>query len=108
MADEGKARITDLGDGLEQIQHPIENPNILGDVQYLYTNYGQIVVTDTDLRIAFGDRQPPVGSVKPLLGVVMSREFASNFIQMVAKIAPALEKVKAKLDASAQPPPEIP
>jgi hypothetical protein len=86
----------------------MENPNIVGDVEYLYANYAQIVATDTDLRIGFGDRRPPIGKVKPLVGIVMSHEFARQFVQIVARIGPALEKAKATLETQPQPPQEIP
>jgi hypothetical protein len=38
----------------------------------------------------------------------MSHEFARQFVQIVARIGPALEKAKATLETQPQPPQEIP
>jgi hypothetical protein len=107
MADDSRTKVTNLGDGLERVDHTVDNPNIFGEVEYFYSTYVQIIATATDVRLAFGDRRPPIGKVKPLLGVILPHEVAKHLVEIVAKIGPAIEKAKETLDAPAEPPPDV-
>ena len=74
-----------------------ENPFIMDKVDYVYGTYAQFMVNSLDIRIAIGDRMPPDGHVKPLLGITLPHEIAKSFLKAmsenVAKIDMLLEKM---------------
>jgi hypothetical protein len=76
-----------------------DSPVILDKVDYVYVSYSQMLANTQDFRIAFGDRTPPDGAVKPILGLVMSHDHARALLKTlsinVPKIDLLLEKVKA-------------
>jgi hypothetical protein len=95
MSEEEKDRVVkDLDPRLEKVSIPADNPQILDKVDYFYTSYAQFMVTNVDLRIAFGDRTPPKGEVKPVVGIIMTHEHARTFVNSAEKIKLALDVMK--------------
>lgn len=85
-----------------------ENPMILDQVDYAYVSYSQFMVSNTDFRLAFGDRRPPDGKVKPLFGIVMSNRHARDFFRALKSLEGAFDKVEQHETRGAplNPPPE--
>ena len=80
----------------------IENPMILDKVDYAYVSYAQVSANSLDFRIAFGDRMPPDGHVKPTCGVIMSHAHAKALLAVLAANVPKIDKLFEELahDAS--------
>ncbi|MGO9261966.1 MAG: hypothetical protein ACLQU1_37530 [Bryobacteraceae bacterium] len=81
----------DLGGGSKIVAVSAEMPMILDKVEYIYVAYSQFMVTAGDLRIAFGDRLPPDGNVKPSMGIIMSHHHAKEFFAAIHKLQAAFE-----------------
>jgi hypothetical protein len=77
-----------------------DNPFIMDKVDYVYATYAQFMVNSLDIRIAIGDRMPPDGHVKPILGITLPHEVAKSFLKAmsenVAKIDVLLEQMNQK------------
>jgi hypothetical protein len=81
----------------EPIQLITENPTILDKVDYVYVSYAQVSANSLDFRIAFGDRIPPDGHVKPIVGVIMSHIHAKALLAVLSVNVPRIEKMLEKL-----------
>ena|ERR1035441_10299521 len=78
-----------------------ETTMILDKVDYAYVSYAQVSANSLDFRIAFGDRIPPDGHVKPTFGVIMSHTHAKALLTVLAANVPKIDKVLEELDRDA-------
>lgn len=62
-----------------------ENPSIVEKVDYIYVTYAQFTVNNLDVRIALGDRMPPNGNVKPLVGIILPHDVAKSFVRAMSE-----------------------
>lgn len=81
-----------------------ENPTILDKVDYAYVSYAQVSANNLDFRIAFGDRIPPDGHVKPTFGVIMSHIHAKALLAVLSANVPKIEKLLEQLSHDASQP----
>ena len=69
----------------------VENPFIMDKVDYVYVTYAQLAVNSLDIRIALGDRMPPDGRVKPLIGLTLPHDVAKSFFKAMAEAIPKID-----------------
>ena len=94
-----------------EVQLITEKPLILDKVGYAYVSYAQVAVNTLDFRIAFGDRIPPGGDVKPIAGVVMSHAHAKALLEVLSANVPKIDiLLKRVMEKTASKPsnPETP
>lgn len=76
-------------------------------VDYTYVSYTQFVSSSNDVRILFGDRLPPDGRPRPLLGIVLSHAHAKSvleaFANQMAQLDAALKAAKAEEPEKVEP-----
>jgi hypothetical protein len=90
MADESNKEI--------EVRTLRDAPLILDKVEYVYVSYSQLSASNHDFRIAFGDRIPPEGTVKPVIGLIMSHNHARALLEVLEANIP---KIQAAFDADA-------
>lgn len=74
-----------------------ETPMILDKVDYVYTSYAQVAINSLDFRIAFGDRIPPDGAVKSVVGIVMSHDHAKALLEVLSTNVPKIDLLRERL-----------
>src|SRR5664279_3532305 len=79
-----------------------ENPSIVEKVDYVYATYAQFTVNNLDVRIALGDRMPPDGHVKPLVGIVLPHQVAKSFVMAMAEGVSKIDVLLKRLDQENQ------
>jgi hypothetical protein len=52
-----------------------EELSIFDNVQYVFVNYAEVALSDTNVRIALGDDLPS-GPIQPKVGLIMPVEYA--------------------------------
>lgn len=83
-----------------------ETPMILDKVDYVYSSYAQVGVNNLDFRIAFGDRLPPDGHVKPIVGIVMSHIQVRALLEVLSSHVPKIDMLLARLASMENKTPE--
>ena len=73
---------------------PVEG--FMDQVTYTYSNVVQIMSNNLDVRIAFGDRIPPTGKVKPLLGITLTHAHAQRLATALQQNIERTEGMAAK------------
>ena len=84
-----------------------ENPMILDKVDYVYVAYAQVGVNNLDYRIAFGDRLPPEGRVKPVVGIVMSHDHAKALFKALSTSVPQIDALLEQVARTQKHNPEL-
>jgi hypothetical protein len=74
-----------------------ETSMILDKVDYVYASYAQVSTNNLDFRIAFGDRLPPEGHVKPVVGIVMSHVHAKALLEVLSVNVPKIDVLMESL-----------
>jgi hypothetical protein len=81
----------------DSIKTITENPMILDKVDYAYSSYAQVSINNLDFRIAFGDRMPPDGAVKPIVGIVMSHDNAKSLLEVLSTNVPKIDRLREEM-----------
>jgi|ERR1035441_5941311 hypothetical protein len=74
-----------------------ETPMILDKVDYVYASYAQVSTNNLDFRLAFGDRLPPDGHVKPVIGIIMSHVHAKALLEVLSVNVPKIDALMDRL-----------
>lgn len=66
-------------------------PDLLGLVDYSYSNIVRVSHSAADVRIAFGDIGP-MGELKPKFGVVLTRKVALSMAEALQRLVESMKK----------------
>lgn len=69
----------------------VELPELLGKVEYVYTNHARLSTSKWDIRIAFGDIDP-TGHLEPKFGVILPHIVAKGLLKALTRMVEATEK----------------
>ena len=77
----------------------IELPDITGLVErFSYVNHMRVVSTGNDLRIAMADLNPIAKKPTGMVGIVMSHQYARNFVKALNRVIDSLDKLEESSD----------
>jgi hypothetical protein len=79
-----------------------ENLPIMDKVDYVYVTYAQFAVNSMDMRIAFGDRLPPDGRVKPVIGLTLPHDVAKSFLKAMAEAVPKIDMLLERMQETSK------
>lgn len=75
---------------------------LMDSVEFTYINNSEVVGSNWDVRIAFGDR-PGAGKLSPKFGITMSFQHAKALGEVLAQIVEKVEKEFGKITYKISP-----
>lgn len=78
------------------IRHSFQIPEILGNVDYVYSNHARLSSNKTEIRFAFGDIDP-TGKLIPGAGIILPHVVAKSFSKALLRVIEEAEKTMGEI-----------